>query len=139
MKQRLPRSMCKDRGLVIQLSSYAKPTFYQCIVSRQPLPLPKGAHSFRWPAVECIVYYRTGGVTRDNSIVYDVYCLAARLTVHAKIDSYGILPHLCNLWYACNPSGRNQGSVVDGHIPADGHVCEHRHHPRPSCGNCRNQ
>ena len=48
----------------------------------------------RWPAAECNVYHRTGGVAGDKSIVYDLYRLATRRTVHAKIDSCGILPYL---------------------------------------------
>ena len=63
------------------------PTFYPCTVFSKPRPLPVGALSRRWPADDCIVYYRTGGVKRDNSIVYNFYAPAARWTVHAKIDS----------------------------------------------------
>ena len=42
-----------------------------CTVFRQPRPLPEGALSCLWPTDDCIVYYRTGGVRGDNSIVYD--------------------------------------------------------------------
>ena len=63
------------------------PTFYPYTVFRQPRPLPGAALSCRWLAGDCIVYYRTGGVRGDNSIVYEVYALAARSTVHAKSDS----------------------------------------------------
>ena len=52
------------------------PTFYPCTVFRQPHPLPEGALSYQ--AADCIVYYRPGGVTRNNSVVYDFYFLAVR-------------------------------------------------------------
>ena len=68
----------QDGELIIQISPNAKPTFYPCTVFRQPLPLPGGALNWCWPAADCIVHYGTGGVTGDNSIVYDLYCLAAR-------------------------------------------------------------
>ena len=49
-----------------------EPTFYPWTVFRQPLPLPEGALSCHRPAADCICrYYRTGGVTGDNSIVYE--------------------------------------------------------------------
>ena len=50
-------------------------------------------------SVNSIVNYRTGGVTGETSIVYDLYFLTARSTVHGKFDSFGILPYLNNLWY----------------------------------------
>ena len=76
----------KGGGLTRELSSDSKPTFYPCTVFRQPRPLPEGAIRCRWPAHDCIVYYRTGEVTGGNSIVYVFYALAARWTVHANID-----------------------------------------------------
>ena len=81
--------LSKEGGLIREFSYNFKPTFYPCTVLRQPLPLPKGALCCRRPADECIVYDRTGGVYRDSSIIYDFLALAARLTVHAKIDSSG--------------------------------------------------
>ena len=63
----------KEGGLIREPSSNSKPTFYPCEVFRQPHPLPEGALTFRWPAADCIVYYKTGGVTGDNSIVYDFF------------------------------------------------------------------
>ena len=67
--------------------------------------LIKDAHSYRWPfavwRVYCPLsvtqtshtanalytnYYRTGGVTGGDSIVYEFYALAAWWIVHAKID-----------------------------------------------------
>ena len=36
-------------------------------------------------ADDCIVYFRTGGARGDNSIVYEIYALTARWTVHANI------------------------------------------------------
>ena len=81
-------SNLQQRGLTRESSSLFKPTFYPCTVFRQPRPLPEGAISCRKPAVDCIEYYRTGGVTRDNSVIYDFYALAARWTAYAKkIDS----------------------------------------------------
>ena len=70
-----------------QLSSSARPSVYPCTVFCQPRPLPEGAHSYHWPAADCIVYCRMGGITGDNSIVYDSYFLAVRWTGHAKINS----------------------------------------------------
>ena len=68
----------KERGLIRELSSNSKTTFYPCIVFRQTRPLPEGALRCRWPAADCIVYYRTGGVMGDNCIVYEFYFLVAR-------------------------------------------------------------
>ena len=62
-------TIVKDGGLIRQISSNAKPTFYPCTVIRQPLPLPEGALNYRWSAADCIVLM--GGVTKGNSIVYD--------------------------------------------------------------------
>ena len=70
--------MIKDGGLIRELSSNTKPTFYPCAVFHQPRQLPESALNCRWPAADCIVYYITTGVTVDNSIVYDFYFLAAR-------------------------------------------------------------
>ena len=75
----------ESKGLIRALSS--KPPFYACKVFHQPRPLPEGALGCRWPAANYIVYNRIGGVTGDNSIAYDLYFLAVRWTVHAKIDS----------------------------------------------------
>ena len=82
--------------MIRELSSNSKPTFYQCTVfspatptARECTQLPMG-----WPASDCIVYFRTGAVTGDNSIVYDLYFLAVRWTVHAKIVSFEILLYL---------------------------------------------
>ena len=47
----------RDGRLIRQLGSYTKQTFYH------PLPLPKCALNRRWPAADCIAYYRTGEVT----------------------------------------------------------------------------
>ena len=82
------------------LSSNAKPTFYPCTVFRQPLLFPEGSLNCCWPAAYRTVYYRMREVTGDILIVYDLFCLAARWIVHAKIDSLGTLPYLYNLW--CN-------------------------------------
>ena len=41
-------------------------------------PLLEEALSCHWPADDCIVYYRTGGVMGENSIVHDFYALTAR-------------------------------------------------------------
>ena len=49
------------------------PTFYPCKVFHHPRPLQEGALKCRWPAADCINYYRTGGVTRDISIDYDLW------------------------------------------------------------------
>ena len=76
-----------QRGWINKRAQLFKPTFYPCTVFRQPRPLPEGALSCRCPAADYIVYYRTGWVTGDNSIVYYFYFIAARSTVHAKIDS----------------------------------------------------
>ena len=94
-------SLTKDGGLKRQLSSNARPTFYSCTAFRQPFPLPEGALNCRRPAADCIVYYRTGGVTVDSSIVYDLHCLAARWTLHAIIDKCGILLYLKSLCSNC--------------------------------------
>ena len=40
-----------------------------------------------WLVDDCIEYYKMGGVTGDNSVVYDFYFLAARRNVYAKIKS----------------------------------------------------
>ena len=61
----------KEGGLIRKFDSNFKPAIYPCIVFPQPRPFPEGALSYRWPAVDCIVYYRTGGVRGDNTIVYD--------------------------------------------------------------------
>ena len=76
-----------QRGLTREFSSDFKPTFYPYTVFRQPRPLPGGELSCRRPADYCIVYFKSGGARRDNSIVYYFYALAARWTVHAKIYS----------------------------------------------------
>ena len=80
---------CYQRGWINKRASCkSKPTFHPCTVFRQQLP--EAALNCRWPADDCIVNYRTGGVTGDKTIVYDIYdiyALAARWTVHAKIDS----------------------------------------------------
>ena len=68
----------KEGGISREFSSNSNPTFYQCTVFRQPRPIPEGALSCRWPADDCIVYYRMGGLSEDNSIVYDFYALVAR-------------------------------------------------------------
>ena len=68
--------MIIEGGLTRQFSSNFKLTFYQCTDI---------ALSCHWPADDCIVYYRTGGVREHNFIVYDFYAVAARLTVHEKI------------------------------------------------------
>ena len=94
LSPRIVNNSSKNGGLVRQFSSYTKPTFYPYTVFRKPLPLSEGALNCRRPAADCIVYYRTGGVAGDNSIVYDMYFLAARWTVLAKIDSCGMLPYL---------------------------------------------
>ena len=67
-----------QRGLTRELSSNFKPSFYPRTVFRQPRPLPEDALSCSWPADDriVIVYYRTGGVRGDNSIVHDFYALA---------------------------------------------------------------
>ena len=62
-------SCTKEPDLIRKLRS--KPTIYSCTVFRQPRPLPKEALSSRRPAADCIVYYKTGWVTEDNSTVYD--------------------------------------------------------------------
>ena len=82
-------TLIKEGGLIRESSSNFKPTVF-----RQPLTLAEVALSYSWPADDCIVYYRTGRVRGYNSIVYDFNASAARWTVHAKIDSLGILPHL---------------------------------------------
>ena len=82
------------RGLERESGCNFKSTFYPCTFFRQPRPLPQGALRCRYPADDCIVYYRAGGVTRDNFIVYDFYALAARWTVHAKIYNCRISPYL---------------------------------------------
>ena len=53
--------------------------------------MKEGALSCCWPADDCIVCYRMGQIRGDNSIVYDVYALAAKWAVHAKLDSWRIL------------------------------------------------
>ena len=88
------RSIAKEDGLIRELSSNFKPTFYPCTDFHPPRPLPEGALSCRWPANEYIVYHRTGGVRGDKSMIYDFCALAARGTVHAKIYSWRILPYL---------------------------------------------
>ena len=79
--------MNNQRGLTREVSSDFKPTFYRCTVFRQLRPLPEGALGCRWTADDCIVYYRTGGVRGENSIVHDFYALGARWTVQAKVDN----------------------------------------------------
>ena len=102
-----------------QFSSTTKPTFYPCTVLRQPLSLPEGALNCRWPTADCIIYYRTGGGgggggAGTTAIVYDLYCLAARWTVHAKIDNWGTLAYLNNLWSLLDfQVHRNEVSKID--------------------------
>ena len=84
----------KEGGLIREFSSNFKPTFYPGTVIQRPRPLLEGLLSCCWPADDCIVYYRTGEVRRDNAFVYVFYALAARWTVHAKINSCCILPYL---------------------------------------------
>ena len=80
-------SIGKEGGVIRQLPSNFYPKFYPRTVFRHPHSFPEDVLSSRWPAVDCILYYRTGGVTGDNYIVYDFYPLAIRWTVHAKIAS----------------------------------------------------
>ena len=46
----------KEGVLIRELSSNSEPAFYTCTVFSQPRPLPAGALSCRWPAIECIAY-----------------------------------------------------------------------------------
>ena len=78
------RNITKESGLIRELNSNSEPTFYTCTVFRQSHPLLEGALSCNWPADDCVVYYRTGGVTGDNCIVYDFYFLAARWTMSSR-------------------------------------------------------
>ena len=88
-------SRLNQRGLARVFSSNFKPTFYPCTQPRpRPRPIPEGALTCRWPADDCFVCYRTGGVKGDSYIVYDLYALTARWTVHAKIYSWRILLYL---------------------------------------------
>ena len=74
----------KESGLIRELSFNSKPIFYLCTAFRQPRPLPEGALSCHRSGADCIVYYKKGGATRDISIVYDFYFLAARWTMHSN-------------------------------------------------------
>ena len=70
-------SSSKDGGLIRQLSSNAKPTFYPCTISCQPLPLPEGALNYNWSTADCFVYYRTGWVI-GNNLQYLRFVLSSR-------------------------------------------------------------
>ena len=74
-----------QRGLIREYSSLFKPTFYPCTVFRKPRPLPEG------------------GVTRDNSIVYDFYALAPQVECVRKnrqlSDFYVVIKSLGKLAY----------------------------------------
>ena len=73
-------TLTKDGGLIRQLSLHF--TRAQFFASHSHF---QRVHSFcPWPAAHCIVYYRTGGETGDNSIGYDLYCQTARWTVRKK-------------------------------------------------------
>ena len=67
----------KESGIIREHSSNSKLTFYSCTVFRHPRPLPEGALSCRWPAANCIVFYRMGRITAYVSIVRDFYFLVA--------------------------------------------------------------
>ena len=75
------------------LSSNFTPKFYPYTVFRQSHPLPQGALVCPSPVDDCIVYYKTGGVRGDNSIVYGFCAQAARWTVHANTVSWRILSY----------------------------------------------
>ena len=79
--------MIKDGGLIRESSSNFMPTFYPRTVFRLPRTFPEGALSCHWPTDDCIVYYRPGGITGYNFVVYYVYALVPRWTVHAEIDN----------------------------------------------------
>ena len=51
-------------------------------VFHQTRPFPDGSLRCDWAAADVIVYYRTGGVTGDNSIIYDFYFLDVRWIAH---------------------------------------------------------
>ena len=86
----------KGTGLVRHLSSNTNSTFYPCTVFRQSLPLPEDALNCRWLATDCIILYRMEGLTGDNLHCLQ-FVLAARWTVHAKIDRCVVLPSLYDL------------------------------------------
>ena len=80
----LHRFNIKEYGLIRELSSYSRPHFTHAQF------FASHAHFLRvhlTAAVRCIVYYGMGRVTGDNSLLYEFYLLAARWTVHAKIDN----------------------------------------------------
>ena len=80
-------------------------------IFRQPHPLPEGALNCRWPAAQALSTTERGvgvwvgggggggggGERETTTIIYNLYCLPARWTVHAKIDYWGILLYLHNL------------------------------------------
>ena len=102
-------SRIKEDGLIREHSSNFKPTFYPNTVFRLPRPLQEGVLSCRWPADVCIVYFRTGKVTRDNSILCDSYFLAARWTMHAEIYS---LRSYCTYLWLCDAFANGRGMIV---------------------------
>ena len=71
-----------DKRVHLSLSAYILPVHF----------FASHAHSHRVysaavsPLSSALYTKKKGKVTRDNSIVYDFYVLAARWTVHAKID-----------------------------------------------------
>ena len=81
-----PPSTIKEGGLIRVLTSNFKPTFYpaQFIHSHAD---SQGVHSAAAGPLTTALYTRAGRVSADNSIVYDFYALAARWTVHTKIDA----------------------------------------------------
>ena len=85
------QQLSHDRGLIKPLISYTKPSFYPCKVLHLSHPLLKSALNCRWPPADCFVYYRTEVKRGTTAIVYDLNCLAARWTAHAKINSRGFL------------------------------------------------
>ena len=109
-----PVRYIKERGLIREGSSNCTSTFYSCIVFHMSRSLPEGALSCRWPAAECSVYYRTGGVTGGNSIIYGFYSLGARLVYCAhKNRQLRDLTVLIKSLVTCNRSPRH---------PSPGHV-----------------
>ena len=95
-------SPSKDDRLISQLD-VMKSLHFACSLSTATCTYTtESALNCRCPPAECIVYYRTGGVTLTGDNLHHLRCVQSRWTVRAKIDRCEILPNVLynhdNLW-----------------------------------------
>ena len=88
-----------EGGLIRQLRSKAEPTLYSypCTVFSRAIPTSRDCTQLNccWPANDCIVYYRTGGVMGDN-----LYCPLGWLCTQksSAVGSYRTYNIIIFLW-----------------------------------------